>query len=104
MKNMTFAVAVAGAVIGVLTSSNASAQEASGAVTAQATATPTASNPAPVAVATASVAREDETPDHERFVGHFAVGYFGISALPIAQAAGNNVTAGAVQAPVIGVR
>ncbi len=55
---------------------------------------------------------EDDAPDHERFVGHFAVGYFGISQVPIAVAnAGADLPAaysptnpGSVTAPIIGVR
>jgi len=54
---------------------------------------------------------EDDSPDHERFVGHFAVGYFGISQIPIASvgaaaAAGGGLTAtpSTVTAPLIGGR
>jgi hypothetical protein len=52
---------------------------------------------------------EDDSPDHERFVGHFAVGYFGISQIPIATAtAGTNLPGGTgtstVTAPIIGLR
>ncbi len=50
---------------------------------------------------------DDNTPDHERYIGRFAVGYFGVSQLPIA-AAGPNPNGGLAQdnvsAPVIGVR
>jgi hypothetical protein len=52
---------------------------------------------------------EDDSPDHERFIGHFAVGYFGISQIPIATAtAGTNLPGGtgtsSVTAPIIGIR
>lgn len=55
---------------------------------------------------------EDDSPDHERFIGHFAVGYFGISQIPIAQAnPGGNLplaysatNPGAVTTPIIGAR
>jgi hypothetical protein len=44
--------------------------------------------------------------DHDKIVGHLAFGYFGVSQLPIAQAAGagNAPGEGTVNAPVIGVR
>ena len=53
---------------------------------------------------------DDNTPDHERVIGHFGVGYMGISQLPIAGigaaggAGGAALTKGTVTAPVIGVR
>jgi hypothetical protein len=61
-----------------------------------------------------TIASESDTPpekpeepksDHARFVGHFGVGYFGISALPF-PGAGNTgaVAIQSVQAPVIGIR
>jgi hypothetical protein len=63
-----------------------------------------------VAVAAPAVKESDE-PDHERFVGHFAVGYFGISQLPIAHegaaaAGGGGLTIARdnVTAPVVGIR
>ncbi len=50
----------------------------------------------------------DNTPDHEQVVGHFAVGYFGISNLPVGSGApgagGVGVTQSTVVAPVIGMR
>jgi hypothetical protein len=66
--------------------------------------TSTAQPPKAVAAATA----EPET-DHDRFVGKFAVGYFGVSQLPIAnfQPTGGTLgvpTASNVNAPVVGVR
>jgi hypothetical protein len=54
---------------------------------------------------------EDDSPDHERFIGHFAVGYFGISQIPIGTATaappGGGITnpgAGTVTSPIIGIR
>jgi hypothetical protein len=66
----------------------------------------------PPSTATTPIAAkvEDDSPDHERFVGHFAVGYFGISQIPIgtadpAGAAGIAAPGqGTVTAPIIGVR
>jgi hypothetical protein len=71
--------------------------------------------PAPPAAAAPppppAAAKEDETPDHDKFVGRFAVGYFGISQLPLGGLpAGNNPNAAAaialqtVNAPIVGVR
>jgi hypothetical protein len=73
--------------------------------------------PPPSTAATPITAKvEDDAPDHERFVGHFAVGYFGISQIPIGTAepaaatgAGippiiNTPGQGTVTAPIIGVR
>ena len=58
-----------------------------------------------------AAAVDNDAPDHERFIGHFAVGYFGISQIPIATAApappGGGITAPAgstVTTPVIGAR
>ncbi|MGH7285522.1 MAG: hypothetical protein ACRELY_28710 [Polyangiaceae bacterium] len=50
---------------------------------------------------------DDNTPDHERLIGHFGVGYMGISQLPIAGLGGGAaaaLTKNTVTAPVIGVR
>jgi hypothetical protein len=61
--------------------------------------------PPPAPVATAR--HDDNAPDHERFVGRFAVGYFGISDLPSAAGAaagGAAPTFKTISAPVIGVR
>jgi hypothetical protein len=73
--------------------------------------------PPPSTAATPIAAKvEDDSPDHERFVGHFAVGYFGISQIPIGTADPAVPTGGAippvinapgqgtVTAPIIGVR
>jgi len=52
----------------------------------------------------------DNEPDHDAVVGHFAVGYFGISALPVGttgtttNTTGLSVAQGTIQAPVIGAR
>ena len=47
---------------------------------------------------------EDPTSDHEKVVGHFGVGYFGITDIPIAAGSTGAVTRDTVKAPVIGVR
>ena len=103
---------------------SASAQEAGGQATVGATATTTTTTTtvpaAPVVVAEPERERDreprarvhvrhdrdDDSPDHERFVGRFGVGYFGVSQLPIAtgNGGGGGPTAGTVNAPVIGVR
>lgn len=65
------------------------------ATTAPPAAAPAASQPsAPAAVA------DDGVLDHDRFVGHFAVGYLGIAQLPIGSANGTAT----INAPVIGGR
>ena len=50
----------------------------------------------------APAAEEDKTIDHDKFVGHFAIGYMGISQLPIATADGGGT--GVITTPVIGGR
>jgi hypothetical protein len=64
--------------------------------------------PAPSTVTTPIAAKvEDDSPDHERFVGHFGVGYMGISQIPIGNGAPGGtggLTEGNVTAPIIGVR
>ncbi len=57
--------------------------------------------PVPV-VATPARDTVDPPTDHDRFLGHLAVGYLGLSALPIASAAGTLGTT--LSTPVIGVR
>jgi hypothetical protein len=93
-------------IIGATFATSAAAQDAK----AQAAAgTPPASSTAATPIA-AKV--EDDSPDHERFVGHFAVGYFGISQIPIATAAPvasgagapNDPAASVVNSPIIGIR
>jgi hypothetical protein len=53
-----------------------------------------------------AVERESSQSDHDRYVGHLAFGYFGVSQLPIAQPPGGGTAPGVttVNAPVIGVR
>lgn len=52
---------------------------------------------------TTGAAAEDDTTDHEKVVGRFAVGYLGLTNLPLAtQAAGGGT--GTIAAPVIGAR
>jgi len=52
--------------------------------------------------------KADNGNDHDQMVGHFAVGYFGISNLPVGSAGtgggGGGVTQGSIAAPVIGAR
>jgi hypothetical protein len=79
----------------------------------------TATGPAVTVAPRAEVPVTDETPDHERFVRRFAVGYFGVTQLPIATGFGNVAPApggngapqtavapqaGSVNAPIIGGR
>ena len=77
--------------------STASAQDARPATTAPMV--------APVA-ATPAVAENEN--DHDAVVGHFAVGYFGISNLPVGVAGGGGgaptATEGTIVAPIIGAR
>jgi hypothetical protein len=67
-------------------------------------------SPVPSTQATPIAAKpEDDSPDHERFIGHFGVEYFGIQNLPIGGgvaggAAGTTPAAGTVVAPIIGGR
>jgi len=73
---------------------------------------PPAAAPAPVAAPAAAPAPrdqapEDQTSDHDKVVGHLAVGYFGISQIPYAAgipAPGGTFPTANVTAPVIGVR
>src|SRR5579883_973232 len=103
-------VCVVGAALGlVLCAGGARAEEPAVSATATATApVPTAPATA-VAQATppAAKAEEEGGVDHDKFVGHFAVGYFGITQLPIAAVPTGNMlalTRGNVNAPVIGAR
>lgn len=64
--------------------------------------------PAPAATTTQTTTTtrvadaDDGVSDHEKYaVGHFAVGYMGLNAIPIAEANGN---AGTINAPIVGVR
>jgi hypothetical protein len=79
-------------------------------VSATTSASTSTSAPTPV-VASATESADSNTPDHEGVIGHFAVGYMGISQLPIGGfgAAGGGGAAAAfaqntITAPVIGVR
>jgi hypothetical protein len=48
---------------------------------------------------------EDTTPDHEKFAGHFAVGYLGLTNIPLGGGGSAvGVTQGTLPAPVIGMR
>lgn len=71
--------------------------------------TATATTTAPPAVTEAK--KDDEsgkgTTDHERVIGHFGVGYFGVTSQPIGvtgNGVATGVTRGTVQVPVIGAR
>jgi hypothetical protein len=61
------------------------------------------SAPTPV-VASAAESADSTTPDHEGVIGHFAVGYMGISQLPIGGVANGGAAQNTITAPVIGVR
>jgi hypothetical protein len=105
---MNAKILVASAVLGGATfATTAQAQQAETApANATATPVPSTSN-TPIAAKV-----EDDSPDHERFVGHFAVGYFGISQIPIANPGAGAATGGGlggttgstVTAPLIGGR
>jgi hypothetical protein len=49
---------------------------------------------------------KDDTPDHEKVVGSFAIGYMGVSQIPLAAAAatGGTLARNDLSAPVIGMR
>jgi hypothetical protein len=120
---------ILGTAISVVTlgaASTAYAQDTSGNVgvggsagaTTTTTPPPAATTPPPPPAATATtttatttapkVEHEDGDPDHEGVVGHFGVGYLGVSQLPIASGlpggAAGTVVRDNVNAPVIGVR
>jgi hypothetical protein len=69
-----------------------------------ASATPPPPAPAAPAPAAAPAKVEDGTPDHERVVGRFGVGFFGLRELPFAGGDPNALTKRTVDAPVIGAR
>jgi hypothetical protein len=54
--------------------------------------------------ASAQAAPATEGNDHDGVVGHFAVGYFGISNLPVGGGTVGNLTQATIVAPVIGAR
>lgn len=90
-----------------LWASRAGAQEPAPAAPAPAPApAPAAAPAAPAAAEPREDTATDENTDHDRFVGHLAVGYFGISQLPYASGNGGagNLTTNTVNAPVVGVR
>jgi len=55
-------------------------------------------------VKAAAPATDDGVTDHSKVVGHFGVGYFGVTAQPIATGAAASFARGTVQVPVIGAR
>jgi hypothetical protein len=58
----------------------------------------------PAAPAAAKKNEEDPTSDHEKVVGHFGVGYLGVSDIPISGGGNAVPNRASVSAPVIGVR
>lgn len=56
------------------------------------------------ATATATTTTDDGVTDHSKVVGHVGVGYFGVTAQPIATGAAASFGRGTVQVPVIGAR
>jgi hypothetical protein len=88
------------------------AQEAQGSASVQAQATAPPPPPAPTYTAPARVAApaamESDEPDHDKFIGRFAVGYLGTQGVPTltVNGTGNNATlqTGTLTAPVVGIR
>jgi len=68
--------------------------------------TPKPKKPKKVAVEPKAAEEEEGGTDHEKFVGHLAIGYMGISQIPIAQAGAvaGGISAGNVTTPFIGAR
>ncbi len=110
MRNRGLVVAAQAAILLLSLSARAYAQDA------QATGSVSTSTP-PVVTSTGNgtvaagggqtIKVDDNSPDHDRFIGRFAVGYFGVSQLPIAAGGpGQNggVTQANVNAPIVGVR
>jgi hypothetical protein len=84
---------VAGATLLLLSGGEAYAQDPSASASVSASATP-------VSIAPTTTVK-DEAPDHDKVVNHFAVGYFGVTNLPIGPGAvGTNF----VPTPIIGAR
>ncbi len=108
MRNRGLVVAAHAAVLLLGLSARAYAQDAqaTGSVSTSTPPVVTSTGTAPAGAAVVKI--DDNTPDHERFIGRFAVGYFGVSQLPIANvtngANGLGIAQGNVSAPVIGVR
>ncbi len=109
-------VAAASAAIGLLAQTVCAQDGQTGASGGVTTSTPpvmtsTANTTAPVTVvaAPATPKIDDHTPDHDRFVGRFAVGYLGLNDIPLGNAtvaggAALNLTEQRVIAPTVGVR
>lgn len=79
------------------------------ATTALAQETPSTTEPPKTTVAAgagapAAAKKDDGITDHEKVVGKFGVGYFGVTQQPIGQGAPAAVTTASVSTPVIGVR
>jgi hypothetical protein len=98
----TVAISVFGASTAYAQDTSTVGGAAGGTVSTEGQATATVPKPVVAAPAPAPAAPAAEGPsDHEQVVGRFAVGYFGISQIPIANQGGG---AGALSAPVIGMR
>jgi hypothetical protein len=112
MRNRGLVVAAHAAILLLSLSARAYAQDA------QATGSVSTSTP-PIVTSTGNgtvaagggqtIKVDDNSPDHDRFIGRFAVGYFGVSQLPTANPTLNGggiggLAAGTVSAPTIGVR
>jgi hypothetical protein len=112
MNNRAIVVAALAATLTLGMSATAFAQDgASGSVSTSTPPVVTSTGGGPVGAAGGgggAAKVDDNTPDHERYIGRFAVGYFGVSQLPIANVTVNNggftLAPANVNAPVIGVR
>jgi hypothetical protein len=81
------------------------AQEPTPAPDTQPKATATVTATTATATATAPAKKDDDGPtDHSKVVGHIGVGYFGVTAQPIAIGAPTGISRGTVQVPIIGAR
>lgn len=65
---------------------------------------PRESGPPPRETAPAAAATDEGDTDHDRVVGRFAVGYMGISQIPLATGGAGGLTRQDLNAPVIGAR
>jgi hypothetical protein len=110
MRNRAFIVAAHAAILLLGLSARAYAQDAQAGGSVSTSTPPIVTSTAPATLpaggGTAAVKVDDNTPDHDRFIGRFAVGYFGVSQIPIAAGGPVNgaVAQGNVNAPVVGVR
>ncbi len=113
MRNRALVVAAHAAILLLGLSARANAQDAQGTGSVSTSTPPvvTSTGNGTVAAggggAVAVPKIDDNTSDHDRFIGRFAVGYFGVSQLPIAAGApaqGGSVTQANVSAPIVGVR